>query len=115
MITNKAKEVPLAQLHVYIQNETTSSPEKAAITDDAEMYLIDHIVCAHTRNKLIGKLRDLQFLVRWEGYTQESDTWQTWGALKQSPKLKIFLENHVKQSYRDLVKELPALEAEEES
>jgi hypothetical protein len=78
------------------------------------MYLIDHIVSAHPKNKLKGKLRDLQFLVRWEGYTQESDTWQSWGTLRKNPRLRHFLENHSKQQYKNLVKDLPLLETEEE-
>ena len=67
------------------------------------MYIGDHIVDAHPKNKIIGKikLRDLKFLVRWLGYGKESDTWQTWGTLRKNPILKIFLEQHAKKAYNN--------------
>ena len=91
------------------------SPEAAVITDYAEMYLIEKIVAAHPRNKIKGKiaLRNLKFLVKWVGYPEEVNTWQTWGTLRKSPQFKTFLEEHKKKEYNKLVKELPALEEEE--
>ena len=60
------------------------------------------------------KLRDLKFLVRWQGYEKESDTWQAWGTLRKNPKLKVFLEGHAKKAYNNLVAELPPLDLIEE-
>ena len=60
------------------------------------------------------KLRDLRFLVRWLGYSDKSDTWESWTTLSKVPQLKTFLENHPLRKYRDLVKEIPELEGVEE-
>jgi hypothetical protein len=92
------------------------SPKEAAITDYAEIYLIEKVFSAHARNKMKGKiaLRNLKFLVKWVGYPEEVNTWQTWGTLRKSPQFKIFLEEHKKKEYNKLVKELPALEEEED-
>ena len=91
-ITNKVRDIHVSKLHRYRREEPKQTIESAAITDYADMYIVDHIVTAHPKNKIIGKikLRDLQFLVRWLGYTEESDTWQTWGTLRKNPRLKIF-------------------------
>ena len=80
------------------------------------MYIVEHIVTAYPKNKITGKIKliDLQFLVRWRGYTEESDTWQTWGTLRKNPLHKISLESHTKKACNNLVKELPLLENPDE-
>ena len=115
-ITNKVRDIHVSKLHRYRLEEPKKTIESAAITDYADMYIVDHIVTAHPKNKIIGKikLRDLQFLVRWLGYTEECDTWQTWGTLRKNPLLKFFLESHTKKAYNNLIKELPLLENLEE-
>ena len=55
------------------------------------------------------KLRNLKFLVRWLGYGPESDTWQSWGTLRNTPQIRSFLEKHTKKAYLDLVNRLPSL------
>ena len=115
-ITNKVRDIHVSKLHSYRLEEPRHTIESAAITDYADMYIVDHIVDAHPRNKIIGniKLRDLKFLVRWLGYGKQSDTWQTWGTLRKNPLLKIFLEQHAEKAYNNMVKELPLLENQEE-
>ena len=117
LITNKFREVHIGKLHGYCNNEEYTTLESAAITDYADMYLIDHIVSAHPKN-LMGKgmkLRNLKFLVRWLGYGPESDTWQSWGTLRKTPQIRSFLERHTKRAYLDLVNRLPSLTDGEES
>jgi hypothetical protein len=111
LITNKFREVHIGKLHGYCKDEEYTTLESAAITDYAGMYLIDHIVSAHPKN-LMGKgmkLRNLKFLVRWLGYGPESDTWQSWGTLRNTPQIRSFLERHTKRAYLDLVNRLPSL------
>ena len=72
------------------------TPAAAAITDYAGLFLVDHVVKEHPKNKISHnvKLRDLQFLVRWVGYSQESDSWQKWSTLRKHPQFRVFLEKH---------------------
>jgi hypothetical protein len=111
LITNKFRDTHIGKLHGYCKDREHTTLESAAITDYADMYLIDHIVTAHPKN-LMGKgmkLRNLKFLVRWLGYGPESDTWQSWGTLRNTPQIRSFLEKHTKKAYLDLVNHLPSL------
>ena len=102
----------MGKLHPYCALGEEPNLESAAITDYADIYLIDRIVSAHPKN-VLGKglsLRNLKFLVRWIGYGAESDTWQSWGTLRKTPQLRAFLEKNPKQSYNSLAKSLPLLE-----
>ncbi len=54
VITNKLREVRIANLHRYVEEESSMTPEAAAITDYAGMYLVDHVVKEHPRNKISG-------------------------------------------------------------
>ena len=112
VITNKSRDTHVGKLHPYCALGKEPNLESAAITDYADMYLIDRIVSAHPKN-VLGKglsLRNLKFLVRWIGYGAESDTWQSWGTLRKTPQLRAFLEKNPKKSYNSLAKSLPLLE-----
>ena len=52
-------------------------------------------------------------MVRWLGYDEKFDTWETWNTLRKVPQLRTFLEEHPLKKYKDLVKDLPELEGEE--
>ena len=110
-ITNKLRDVHLANLHGYVSDEYSMTPAAAAITDYAGLFLVDHVVKEHPKNKISHnvKLRDLQFLVRWVGYSQESDSWQKWSTLRKHPRFRVFLETHRLKSYNNLAKKLPTL------
>jgi hypothetical protein len=115
-ITGKLRDIHLSKLHPYTLNEENMTQESAAITDYTEMYLIEKTVSEQKSNKIKGKvkLRDLKFLVKWVGYPEEHNTWQTWGTLRKSPQFRTFLETHKKKEYNRFVKELPTLDDEEE-
>ena len=103
VILNKLREIHLGKIHSYNRDDNHTSLESAAISDYADMYIIDHIVSAHPKN-VMGKsvkIRNLKFKVRWVGYGSEGDTYQAWGTLKKTPQLRSFIENHPKKGIRN--------------
>jgi len=115
LITNKLRSLHVANLHPYVDDGYQLPPEFAAVADMAGTYLVDHIVRCDPANQVQKKkLRDLRFLVRWLGYEEKFDTWETWSTLKKTPQFRTFLEAHTLKKYRELVKELPLLDSVEE-
>jgi hypothetical protein len=116
VITNKLRDIHLGKLHSYNRDNNHTSLEAAAITDYADMYIIDHIVTAHPKN-IMGKsvkIRNLKFKVRWVGYGAEGDTYQSWGTLRKTPQFRSFIENHPNKGYKELSKYLPQLEGSDD-
>ena len=113
IITNKLRKLHIANLHPYTDDGNHVPPVFAAVSDMGGFYLVDHVIrvdpANHVRKK---KLRDLRFLVRWLGYTEKFDTWETWTTLLRVPQLRTFLETHPLKKYRDLVTDLPNLEGD---
>ena len=115
LITNKLRSLHVANLHPYVDDGYQLPPEFAAVADMAGTYLVDHIVRCDPANQVQKKkLRDLRFRVRWLGYEEKFDTWETWSTLKKTPQFRTFLETHTLKNYRELVKELPLLDSMEE-
>ena len=113
IITNKLRKLHIANLHPYTDDGNHVPPVFAAVSDMGGFYLVDHVIrldpANHVKKK---KLRDLRFLVRWLGYTEQFDTWETWTTLLRVPQLRTFLETHPLKKYRDLVTDLPNLEGD---
>jgi len=57
---------------------------------DNKEYVVDQIINHKGDNK-----KNLRFLVRWEGYGEESDTWEPHKNLDGCDKLDTYLKNHV--------------------
>ena len=114
IVTNKLRKLHISNLHPYTDDGYHLPPVFAAVSDMAGFYLVDHITKADPSNQVSKKkLRDLRFLVRWLGYDEKFDTWETWNTLRKVPQLRTFLEEHPQNKYKDLVKELPGLVGEE--
>jgi hypothetical protein len=111
----KTSSFKVGDLVLSDDNKHTSL-ESAAITDYADMYIIDHIVKVHPKN-FMGKsvkISNLKFKVRWVGYGAEGDTYQAWGTLRKTPQFRAFIENHPNKGYRELSKYLPQLEGSDD-
>jgi len=114
IVTNKLRNLHISNLHPNTNDGYHLPPVFAAVSDMAGFYLVDHILKADLSNQINKKkLRDLRFLVRWLGYSEKFDTWETWTTLRRVPQLRTFLEDHPLKRYKDLVKELPELEGDE--
>ena len=95
IITNKLRHLHISNLHPYTDDGNHLPPVFAAVSDMGGFYLVDHVIRADPANHVKKKkLRDLRFLVRWLGYSEKFDTWETWTTLLRVPQLRTFLENH---------------------
>jgi hypothetical protein len=82
----------------YDNNEDTDTNESAtdrddneSIADDNAMYNVEAII-THRGNP--QRPRTLRFLVKWEGYNQDENTWETYYNLRHNLILHAYLRQH---------------------
>ena len=86
--TSKMELLPLDRLKPFIADGC--DPTKAAAMDTAEDR-IDFIVDHFPRGKVTKKNRhQLQFQVRWDGFTEEHDLWLPYAELKKTEALETY-------------------------
>jgi len=76
-------------LHPYHATNQNPTPESIALKDRGEFVV--HSIVKHTGNP--NRKSDMDFLVRWEGYSEAEadDQWLPWRALRNNPKLHQYL------------------------
>jgi hypothetical protein len=77
-------------LQPYYATSQNPTPESVALKDKGE-FVVNSIV-RHTGNS--NRKSDMDFLVRWEGYTAADDQWLPWSALRNNPKLHDYLRQN---------------------
>jgi hypothetical protein len=74
-------------LQPYYATSQNPTPESVALKDKGEFVV--HSIVRHSGNS--NRKSDMDFLVRWEGYTEADDQWLPWRALRNNPKLHQYL------------------------
>ena len=89
-VTNDTVEHHIKDLRPYEVDEQFLSPNAVALKDKGE-FVVESIV-AHSGKPT--RKSDMDFLVRWEGYTAVDDQWLPWRQLRNNPKLHEYLRQH---------------------
>jgi transposase InsO family protein len=86
-VTDSEIQRHIKMLQPYHATSQNPSPESIALKDRGE-FVVNSIV-RHSGNP--NRKSDMDFLVRWEGYTAADDQWLPWRALRNNPKLHEYL------------------------
>jgi hypothetical protein len=89
-VTNDTVEHHIKDLRPYEVDEQFISPYAVALKDKGE-FVVESIV-AHSGKP--NRKSDMDFLVRWEGYTAVDDQWLPWSQLRNNPKLHEYLRQN---------------------
>ena len=87
LVTQKEFQLHVKYLHPYHGDDRGLSPEAVARKVRGEF--IVHSIVRHTGNP--ARKSDMDFLVRWDGYTEADDQWLPWRALRNNPRLHEYL------------------------
>jgi hypothetical protein len=73
-------------LRPYIEGKSPRSPPIPMVLDGEHEFVVEKIV-AHNLIKLSSKKTQLQCLVKWSGYTDDHNTWETMDSLTNCQEL----------------------------
>jgi hypothetical protein len=99
LLTHKVRKnaVHISRLKQFQYDPTRTSPRDAAQRDVQEFVL--HEIRAH-RYRVGAKSRPqgMEFQVRWLGYGQEDDTWESWNELRNTKVVHRYLHGIGKEN-----------------
>jgi hypothetical protein len=89
-VTDKSEEHHIKMMVPYNVDDQFLSPKAVAMKDSGE-FVVGSIVRHNGDPK---RKSDMDFLVRWDGYTAADDQWLPWRQLRNNPKLHEYLNQH---------------------
>jgi len=105
IVSRRTQVVHISRLYPFYYDDTRVDPENIAL-HDSEEYVVESIL-DDTIDKNVPK-RHWQFRVRWKGYDEDEDTWNSWDSLKHVEALHIYLRQAGLQNYIPLSHQIPS-------
>jgi len=87
LTTNKESSVNVTRLRPYHHDANLQDPRQVAARDQ-QLFVVEKIVDMKGNR---GKVDSLRFKVRWLGYEESDDTWESYSALKDNALLHEYL------------------------
>jgi hypothetical protein len=91
LVTDKLKNFHVTQLKAFVYDEMDIDPADIARAEQNE-FLVESIL-AH-RHDGTKKRTNYEFLVKWAGYDESSNTWEPWEFVRDNDKLIVYLYNN---------------------
>jgi hypothetical protein len=89
LVTNRIQKIHISKLRPF--NFDNNTDPRVVANKDQRAYDIDHIY-AHQPKKFTKT--NLQFRVRWAGYTEQDDTWEPWKSMRLTEACHKYLREH---------------------
>jgi hypothetical protein len=92
LITMRLVDYHVSKLHPFRYDERTLQPAQVAATDSFDEFIVQEVI------KMRGDPRkaksQIAFLIRWAGYDESNDTWESWKDCHKANAVQRFLYNH---------------------
>ena len=88
LITGKEKDFHVSDMKPFVFDSAVTDPLDVARRDHMEFFV--EKILAHRGN--LKKLKDIEFLVKWHGYEESSDSWEPYAHLRDSDQLHSYLK-----------------------
>jgi hypothetical protein len=89
LVTKREVRVNIHRMHPFYYDATRTDPQEVAAHDEEEFFV--EAILSHKGD--FHKKRELQFEVRWLGYTSDYDSWEPWKSLMHVDKLHEYLRS----------------------
>ena len=89
LVSNKELTVHVTRLSPFLYDSLYVDPRKVSLKDQEEFQI--EAILAHRGN--LNRKSTLEFLVRWDGYDELSDSWEPWGNLRSTVQLHKYLKD----------------------
>ena len=90
LLNGKTFDVHISRLSPFNYDATRTDPAEVAMHDNQE-FVIESIV-GHRGDRL--RRRTMEFLVKWQGYTADANTWEPYHELKDTQPLIDYLNQN---------------------
>ncbi len=92
LLNGETRDVHVSRIRPYLSTSDTSLEKMRSIAvKDHHEFVVDTVL-EHTGNP--KKKSELLFKIRWQGYTEEHDSWEPWKNLRLVDKLHDYLRNN---------------------
>ena len=105
IVSRRTNVVHISRLYPFFYDDTRIDPENIALRDSEE-YVVESILDDTIDQKIPKK--QWQFRVRWKGYDEEEDTWNSWDSLKHVEAMHVYLRKAGLQQYNPLSHQIPS-------
>jgi hypothetical protein len=105
IVSRRTHDVHISRLFPFFYDDTRVDPESIALRDSEE-FVVDSII-DDTIDTAIPKTK-WQFRVRWKGYDESEDTWNSWDSLKHVEALHNYLRTAGFSKYIPLSHQQPS-------
>lgn len=90
LVSLKHFDIHISNLSPFNYDSTRTDPTKIAL-DDAQEFVIESIL-AHRGDK--NRRKTMEFLVRWDGYSDDANSWEPYANLRDTEPLLIYLRTN---------------------
>jgi len=105
IVSRRTNVVHISRLYPFFYDDTRIDPENIALRDSEE-YVVESILDDTIDQKIPKK--QWQFRVRWKGYDEDEDTWNSWDSLKHVEAMHEYLRKAGLQQYIPLSHQIPS-------
>ncbi len=99
LVSGKLEDYHVSSLKPFLMDPVSTNPESIAQKDYRTW--ITEAVLDHKPKRKISDIRrsQLQFLIKWEGYPSEENTWEPWKNVKHNLHVHEYLRTHKMASF----------------
>jgi hypothetical protein len=91
LVTDKLKNFHVTQLKAFTYDEMDTDPVDIARAEQNEFLVESVLAHRHDGSK---KRTNYEFLIKWDGYDDASNTWEPWEFVRDNEKLIVYLYNN---------------------
>jgi hypothetical protein len=102
LVSQSISEYHVSRLRPFEYDPETLTPLEVAVSDTKDEYIVQE--CLGVRGNIHGNRSQLEFKIRWAGYSDKYDSWEPWEFVRDTDAVQLFCHRHPLNRIKKLVK-----------